>query len=180
MQKCFAVGPLSFWSTLPCPTFQDKLYVTQKTLTALPNVALIQVLFRRPKTSSLTMDQAPGPLGHLQRSFEHVGRGLASQLEQVEQAFVPMREGVTRWLERTPLAQIIRNAQEGVATQQRQRDQGPWAPMLAVRRRSPARACAWPIASNTHNVSLALRAVHCHERGRTTPPASHGPGDGEG
>ncbi|PNW73271.1 hypothetical protein CHLRE_14g625750v5 [Chlamydomonas reinhardtii] len=42
-----------------------------------------------------------------------------------------MREGVTRWLERTPLAQIIRNAQEGVATQQRQRDQGPWAPMLA-------------------------------------------------
>ncbi|GLC41711.1 hypothetical protein PLESTM_001231600 [Pleodorina starrii] len=81
------------------------------------------------------MERNEGPLGHLQRSLEHVGRGLASQWQQlpaqVERSFVPMRQGVSRWWEQTPIAQIIRNAQEGAAAPARPREQAPWAPLLA-------------------------------------------------
>ncbi|EFJ46554.1 hypothetical protein VOLCADRAFT_121068 [Volvox carteri f. nagariensis] len=42
-----------------------------------------------------------------------------------------MRQGVSRWWEQTPIAQIIRNVQEAAAAPPRVRDQGPWAPLLA-------------------------------------------------
>ncbi|KAG2492282.1 hypothetical protein HYH03_009522 [Edaphochlamys debaryana] len=63
-----------------------------------------------------------------------MGQGLAAQWEQlpaqVEEAFTPVRAGLSRWWEQTPIAQIIRNAHERPAASER-RERGHWAPMLA-------------------------------------------------
>ncbi|GLI67634.1 hypothetical protein VaNZ11_011882 [Volvox africanus] len=81
------------------------------------------------------MERNEGALQHLQRSLDLLGRGLASQWQQLpaqmERTFVPMRSGVSRWWEQTPIAQIIRNAQEAGMPSRRARDQGQWAPLLA-------------------------------------------------
>ncbi|GIL86662.1 hypothetical protein Vretimale_11528 [Volvox reticuliferus] len=81
------------------------------------------------------MERNEGPLQHFQRSLDLLGRELASQWQQlpaqVERTFVPMRNGVSRWWEQTPIAQIIRNAQESAMPPRRARDHGHWAPLLA-------------------------------------------------
>ncbi|GIL57186.1 hypothetical protein Vafri_12485 [Volvox africanus] len=81
------------------------------------------------------MERNEGPLQHLQRSLDLLGRELVSQWQQlpaqVERTFVPMRSGVSRWWEQIPIAQIIRNVQEAAMPSRRARDQGHWAPLLA-------------------------------------------------
>ncbi|PNH01092.1 Protein TIC 22-like, chloroplastic [Tetrabaena socialis] len=75
-----------------------------------------------------------GPVAHLHRSLEHVGRELSSRWEQLpaqaEEALVPIRRGVSRWWEQTPIAEVIRNAQQQPSSLPA-RDQARWTPMLA-------------------------------------------------
>ncbi|KXZ49113.1 hypothetical protein GPECTOR_23g43 [Gonium pectorale] len=51
-------------------------------------------------------------------------------MEQAEQASRPMRQGVSRWWEQTPISQIIRNVQQAASQPQRARAE-QWTPALA-------------------------------------------------
>ncbi|GFR44228.1 hypothetical protein Agub_g5419, partial [Astrephomene gubernaculifera] len=95
----------------------------------------LKTLFQAAALWDAAMDNNGNPFGQLQRTIDQLGRGIASRWEQLptqmEQAFVPMRHGVSRWWEQTPIAQIIRNAQDAASAPKRSRDQGLWTPMLA-------------------------------------------------